>query len=81
MALDKDKVTKEMIEVVADFVGMDPGEVELDKKLILEYGISSIEASELIMEMEDRYSLKIPIEEAVKILSTQQAIDYVIANG
>ncbi len=81
MALDVNEVTDDIREVAADYVGLDPDELDLNKKLRLEYGISSIEASELIMEMEDRYGIKIPIDEAVKILSAQDAIDYIIKNG
>ncbi len=81
MALDRDEVVKEMREVAADFIGVEPEELDLAKKLRLEYGISSIEASELIMEMEDKYDLKIPVNEALKILSTQDAIDYIMKNA
>lgn len=81
MALNKDDIEQELREVVADFIDMKPDEVDLNKKLRLEYGISSIEASELIMEMEDKYELKIPVEEALKILSTQDAIDYILQNA
>jgi len=31
--------------------------------------------------MEDKYGIKIPIEQAVKILSTQDAIDYIMKNA
>lgn len=81
MALDRDQVTEEIREVAADYVGIEPEELDLSKKLRLEYGISSIEASELIMEMEDRYGIKIPVAEALKVLSAQDAIEYIMANG
>ncbi|MFH1760416.1 MAG: acyl carrier protein [bacterium] len=78
MGLDVNEVTNEVREIAADFVGIDPEELDLNKKLRIEYGISSIEASEIIMEMEDRYKIKIPVEEAIKILSCQDAIDYLM---
>ncbi len=81
MALNLEEVTKDMKEVSADFIGMEPNQLDIDKKLRLDYGISSIEASELIMDMEDRYDIKIPVEDAIKILSTQDAIDYVMSHG
>lgn len=81
MALDRDTVTMEMREVAADFLGIEPDELDMNKKLRMEYGISSVEASELIMEMEDRYGLKIPIEEALKILTTQDGVEYVLKNA
>ncbi len=78
MGLNRDEVTKEVREMAADFVRINSAELDLNKKLRLEYGISSIEASELIMEMEDKYKIKIPVEEAVKILSCQDAIEYLL---
>lgn len=81
MTLDINKVTEEIREVAADFVGITPEEIDLNKKLRMEYGISSVEATELIIEMEDRYSIKIPDEEAVKIVTTQDAIDYIMKNA
>ncbi len=80
MALEIGQVTADIKEAAAEFVGVEPDEIDVNKKLRLEYGISSIEASELIMVMEDNYELKIPIEEALKILTVQDAIDYVMTN-
>lgn len=81
MGLVREDVTREMVEISAEFIGLTPEELDINKKLRLDYGISSIEASELIMEMEDRYEIKIPVEDAVKILSTQDAIDYVMSHA
>ena len=41
----------------------------------------SIDAAELIMLMEDKYHLKIPVEEAQKILSTHDAIEYIMKHA
>lgn len=81
MGLEREKITEEMREIAAEYVDVEPEQLELEKKLRMEYGISSVEASELIMEMEDRYHIKIPVEEAQKILSTQDAIEYVMKNA
>lgn len=80
MAIDRSEVTEEMREIAADFIGIEPDKLDLSKKLRIDYGISSIEASELIMEMEDKYEIQIPVEDAVKILSTQDGIDYVVSH-
>lgn len=79
--MNLEEVTKEMTEQASEFIGIEPDELDLGKKLRLEYGISSIDAAELIMSMEDTYDLKIPVEEAQKILSTQNAIDYIMNNA
>ncbi len=81
MALDRVKVTEDIREVASDFIGIEPDELVLDKKLRIDYGVSSVEASELIMEMEDRYDISIPVAEAMKILTTQQAIEYILLNA
>jgi len=81
MSLSREDVTREIRVVAADFVGIEPEELDLNKKLRMEYGITSIEASELIMDMEDSYGIKIPVEEAIKILSSQDAIEYILKNA
>jgi|GEM_PF-1019863 len=81
MALSREQVLKEMQEIAAEFIGIEPDELDFDKKLRLEYGVSSIDAAELIMQMEDKYNLRIPVAEAQKILSTQDAIEYVLKNA
>jgi acyl carrier protein len=81
MAYTREALEKEMREVVADFVDCEPAELDLDKKLRDEYGITSIEAAELILELEDRYHLNIPVEQAKVILSTNDAINYVLQNA
>lgn len=80
MALSREEVTKEMISHAAEFVGIEPEELDVTKKLSLEYGVSSIDAAELIMVMEDTYEIKIPLDEATKILSTEDAIEYIMNN-
>ena len=81
MAMNREEVTQQMMEAAADFIGIEPEDLDLNKKLRLEYGITSVEAAELIMVMEDTYKIKIPVEEAVKILSSQDGIEYVLANA
>ena len=60
MALDYDEVKDSITETVADYIGIEPEEVDLDKKLRLEYMVSSVTAAELIVMMEDMYGIKIP---------------------
>jgi len=81
MAPEFDEVRDSITETVADYIGIEPDEVDLDKKLRLEYMISSVTAAELIVMMEDMYNIKIPISDAQTILTTRQAIDYVIQHA
>jgi acyl carrier protein len=41
----------------------------------------SLDLVELVMELEDRYGVRIPDEEAVKILTVGQAADFVAAHA
>ena len=68
MAPEFDEVRDSITETVADYIGIEPDEVDLDKKLRLEYMISSVTAAELIVMMEDMYNIKIPISDAQTIL-------------
>ena len=35
----------------------------------------------MIMEMEDRYGIKVPVEEALKILTVRDAVAYIMKNA
>ena len=62
-------------------LGVDPAEVTVDSSFQEDLNADSLDLVELIMEMEDRFKIKIPDEEAEKIATVGQAVDYVLANS
>ena len=48
-----------------------------DAKFIDDLGADSLDTVELIMQFEEEFEIEIPDEDAEKILSVKQALDYI----
>jgi acyl carrier protein len=55
-------------------------EVALEKSFIDDLGADSLDIVELVMAMEDEFGFEIPDEEAEKITTVQQAVNYINAH-
>jgi acyl carrier protein len=76
---------EEVLELVREHLST---ELEIDVDRIQEgtrfkedLEADSLDLVELVMELEDRYGVRIPDEEAVKILTVGQAADFVAAHA
>ena len=67
-------------KIIAKELSVSEEEVVPDASFIDDLNADSLDLVELIMEMEDRFKIKIPDEEAEKIATVGQAVDYVMAN-
>ena len=68
-----DKIT----EIIVDKLGVDKEKITNDAKFIDDLGADSLDTVELIMQFEEEFEIEIPDEDAEKILSVQQALDYI----
>ena len=66
--------------VVVKQLGVKEEDVKNDSKFIDDLGADSLDTVELVMGLEEEFDTEIPDEEAEKITSVQEAIDYVNAN-
>jgi len=78
--LDREKTVDEVRAILVEQLGVDPAEVTVESSFQEDLNADSLDLVELIMEMEDRFKIKIPDEEAEKIATVGQAVDYVLAN-
>ena len=69
-----------IIDIVVDKLGVDVNKVVEDAKFIDDLGADSLDTVELIMEFEDEFGLEIPDEDAEKILSVKEALEYINNN-
>jgi acyl carrier protein len=79
--LDREKAVEEVRAILVEQLGVDPAEVTEESSFQEDLNADSLDLVELIMEMEDRFKLKIPDEEAEKIATVGQAVDFVMANS
>ena len=72
---------EEVRGILVEQLGVDPGEVREEASFQEDLNADSLDLVELIMEMEDRFKLKIPDEDAEKISTVGDAVDYVMAHS
>ena len=63
--------------IVVDQLNVAPDEVTVEASFIEDLGADSLDVVELVMALEDEFGLDIPDEEAEKIKTVQNAIDYI----
>ena len=66
---------------LADELEIDPSRIEESTRFREDLGADSLDLYTLVQELEDSYGVKISDEEAAKILTVGQAVDFVLASG
>ena len=68
-------------KIVAEQLGVNEAEVKTSSSFVDDLGAVSLDNVELVMALEDEFGTEIPDEEAEKITTVQQAIDFVTAHS
>ena len=77
MAAVDDKVK----QIIVEQLGVDEGEVTPNASFVDDLGADSLDTVELVMAFEEAFDLEIPDEEAEKIKTVKNAIDYINAHS
>ena len=72
-----DEIEQKVIDIVAEQMGVDKAEITRDTSFINDLNADSLDTVELVMEFEDEFEMSIPDEEAEKIQTVGQAVDYI----
>jgi acyl carrier protein len=75
--LDREEILGKIQEITADRLGVDEGDVTPDASFREDLEADSLDLVELIMELEEQFGMEIPDEEAEKITTVEEAVDYV----
>jgi len=78
MPLDATEVQEKVISIVAEQMGVDKAEITRDTNFVNDLNADSLDTVELVMEFEDEFETSIPDEEAEKITTVGQAIDFIL---
>ena len=73
-------VDERVKKIVVEQLGVKEDEVSNSSSFVDDLGADSLDTVELVMALEEEFECEIPDEEAEKITTVQQAIDYVNAN-
>ena len=70
-------IEEKVINIVAEQLGVDKSEINKETSFVNDLNADSLDTVELVMEFEDEFDMSIPDENAEKIQTVGQAIDYI----
>jgi len=68
-------------KIVIEQLGVKEDEVKPESSFVDDLGADSLDTVELVMALEEEFETEIPDEQAEKITTVQQAIDYINTNS
>jgi len=68
------------VAVIADKLDIPAEDIAQESKFVEDLNADSLDQVELIMALEDEYDITIPDEDAQKIVSVKDALDYIETN-
>lgn len=78
---ERSEIAERIIELVAEKMDKPKEEIAEEKSFVNDLGADSLDIVELIMDIEDEFDLSVPEEEAQKIQTIGNAIDYVVEHA
>lgn len=76
--MNKEEIFGKVRGVIAEKLNVGEDQVTSDAKFVEDLGADSLDQVELIMSLEDEFDLKIPEEEAEKLQTVGNAVDYIV---
>lgn len=68
-------------QIIVEQLGVDEAQVEATASFVDDLGADSLDIVELVMAFEEAFDLDIPDEDAEKIKTVKDAVDYIDAKG
>jgi acyl carrier protein len=75
-----ENVDQRVKKIVAEQLGVNESEIKSESRFVDDLGADSLDTVELVMALEEEFETEIPDEEAEKITTVQQAIDFIVAH-
>ena len=67
-------------KIVCEQLGVKEEEVTTESSFVNDLGADSLDTVELVMALEEEFETEIPDEEAEKITTVKEAVDYILAH-
>ena len=73
-------IEERVIKIAVEQLGVKEDEVTVNSSFVNDLGADSLDTVELVMALEEEFETEIPDEEAEKITTIQEAVDYIKAH-
>lgn len=77
--MERQEIMNKVIELVADHFELDPAKVTSELNFLTDIDADSIDFVELVLEMEDEFGAEISDEDAEKLITINDTVDYIAA--
>ncbi len=67
-------------KIIIEQLGVEEAEVKNAAAFVDDLGADSLDTVELVMALEEEFETEIPDKDAEKLLTVQDAIDYIVSN-
>ncbi|MHB0885253.1 MAG: acyl carrier protein [Bacillota bacterium] len=67
--------------IIVDQLGVGESEVSIEASFIDDLGADSLDLVELVMALEEEFDLEVPDEDAEKLVTVGDAVDYIKQNA
>ncbi len=76
-----ENIEQRVKKIIAEQLGVNEAEIKTESSFVDDLGADSLDTVELVMALEEEFETEIPDEDAEKITTVQQAIDYVVGHS
>lgn len=75
--MSAESIEEKVRQIIVDELGVEESEVTPNARFIDDLGADSLDTVELVMRFEEEFGIEIPDEDAEKILSVRDAMEYI----
>lgn len=75
--MTEQEIEAKVIEIVADQMSVDKGQITRETSFVNDLNADSLDVVELVMEFEDEFETSIPDDEAEKIKTVGEAVEFI----
>lgn len=78
MSLQRNEIETRVKKIVVEQLGVKEDEVTVDASFVDDLGADSLDTVELVMALEEEFETEIPDEDAEKIITIKDAVNYIV---